>query len=273
VDKPEVPRFFQATRDGTLWIAATYPVDVLRIGPQGNREAGIGARSLLGMCEDENGTVWAVEQYTKVDPVEKLLRYQQGQFVSVPLDRNAQADYRSIACGQAGRIWLFDTQRGVFRYADGKLKMLTDNVERARRFGNLYADPRGRVWLGEAGRVRLYEHEESHQFGKSDGLPAGAIFVIYMSREGNLWVGGDGGLGKFENGRFRFFSQSNGLPAHSVYGIAEDESGSLWLACDSGVLRVPILELDRAISDPTYLIPDASCRSLSLQWPSGSQGR
>jgi signal transduction histidine kinase/ligand-binding sensor domain-containing protein len=246
-NQPEAPRFFQASRDGSLLVAGLSPKEVLRIGPLGNRKV-LSDFNLSAMCEDETGVIWAIDNHF-------VFRYQQGRFVTVPLPGGViLGDYGSVACDGTGGVWLYDGQGGLFRLANGALTRFLDNPERAYSAGFPYADREGRIWLGQTNRVWLYDHGKSQVFGNNDGVPVGTISAFHLDRTGNLWAGGDGGLSKFENGRFRSLSQSNGLPAQSVAGIAEDDYGCLWLASDYGVLRVPIFELDRALADPAYLL-------------------
>ena len=261
VEQPEAPRFFQATRDGSLLVGGGNPVDVLRIGPLGNREV-LASNSLFAICEDESGVVWAVDP----SPV----RYQQGRWLRVQLPGGVVLkDNRSVLSDQAGGILLYDLSQGFFRLASGILTRLLDNPERTPRVGYPYVDREGRIWLGQTNRVWLYEHGKSRMFGDNDGVPVGTTtYAFHMDRAGNVWAGRDGGLSKFENGRFRSLSNSNGLAARSVYGIAEDDYGCLWLASDRGVLRVPLVELDRALADPAYAL-----RYESFDWLDGLPGK
>jgi ligand-binding sensor domain-containing protein len=170
IEQPDVSRFFQATRDGSLLVAATSPVDLLRIGPLGNRDILARRQVLAAMCEDETGTVWAVS-------APHLLRYQQGQFLTVHHLPSGvvTGPYFSMACDQAGGIWLYDFGQGLFRFANGAWARLLDNPEWATRPGFLYADREGRIWLSQTNRVRLYDHGKSQVFGNNDGVPAGTI--------------------------------------------------------------------------------------------------
>jgi len=246
VEQPDVPRFFQATRDGSLLVASINPLDVLRIGPPGNRDI-LDRLDLFGICEDESGVIWAVNN-------QFLLQYQQGRFVPVPLPgAGVPGPLGSVACDRDGGVWLYEGVGSLFRLANGALTKILD-PERVPRTGYLYADREGRIWLGQYNRVWLYDHGKSQLFEANDGGPARLIRAFDMDRAGNVWAGGDGGLSKFENGRFRSLSKLNGLPAQAVYAITEDDYGYLWLVGEHGLLRVPIVELDRALADPAYLL-------------------
>jgi signal transduction histidine kinase/ligand-binding sensor domain-containing protein len=246
VSQPDVPRFFQPARDGGVWVAALNPVGVLRIGPRGDREV-VTARSVNTMCEDETGVIFG-------GPA-GVARFQQGRFVQLPLPRDVVGeDLWSMASDRAGGIWLFNVGKGLFRFANGVLTRVADQLELAPRLGYLYTDRRGRIWLGQTNRVAVYDRGKFQVFGASDGVPPGLVLTFHEDRAGNPWVGGDGGLARFENGRFRALSTSNGFPTRSVFGLAEDDDGYWWIAIDTGVLRIAGRELDRAITDPAYRV-------------------
>jgi ligand-binding sensor domain-containing protein/signal transduction histidine kinase len=247
IDQPEAHRFFYVTHDGSLLVPGPTALQVLRIGPLGKPKV-IARGNLGGLCEVETGDLWGVSS-------NYFVRYHEGVFVTVPVPGDAfLKEFSSMVCDQAGGMLIYDTTEGLFRLANGVLTSLLDNPERNPRFGYLYADRMGRIWLAQSNRVQLYEHGKWQVFGNNDGVPLGTISAFHMDRTGNVWAGGEGGLSKFENGRFRSLSKSNGLPAQVIYGIAEDDYGCLWLASDSGVLRVPIVEFDRALADPVFLL-------------------
>jgi signal transduction histidine kinase/ligand-binding sensor domain-containing protein len=249
VNQPEARRYFQASRDGSMLVVGPTLGEVLRISPQGNQEV-LAHAFVIAMCEDETGVIWALSDSRLIQ------QYQQGRFVTVPMPTGVvPGAYGSLACDRAGGIWLYDVEGGLFRLANGAVTRFLDNQERAPRLSSPYADREGRIWLGQTNRVWLYENGKSQVFGTNEGVPPGLIFAFHMDRTGGIWAGGESGLSKFENGRFGSLSKSNGLPARIINGIAEDNYGCLWLATDTGgVLRVPIVELDRALADPTYLL-------------------
>lgn len=250
IDQPDSIRYFQTARDGTLFVASAGGTGVQQISPLGNIEnlPHVVNASIGGMCEDENGIIWAFD-------TQAFYKFQQGSLVPVPLPGGVKAnDFNSIECDRVGGIWLYSLDSGLWRLANGVLTKLVENHEQTPRVSYPYADREDRIWLGEMNRVWLYDHGKSQVFETKDGVPAGLIFSFFMDRAGGVWAGGESGLSKFENGRFRSVSKSNGLSARIVYGIAEDDDSCLWLAGDSGVLRVPIVELNRALTDPNHLL-------------------
>jgi signal transduction histidine kinase/ligand-binding sensor domain-containing protein len=247
------------TSEGSFWTFGNN--GIFRLSPRGDHEV-VTRTPVNAMSEDERGALWIVSELMNV------YRFQQGRLVDVissehPLPGSVVLkNISSIARDREGAIWLFDADQGLFRMAGGALTRIANQSETVYPWGVLYADRNDRIWVGQYSRVALYDHGKSQVFGKSDGVPPGAVCTIYHDRAGNVWVAGRGGLSKFENGRFRPLSKSNGLPARSVFGMVEDDEGYWWFATEVGVLRIPSGELDRAVADTAYRIRYESFNTL-----------
>src|SRR5262249_31019420 len=63
-----------------------------------------------------------------------------------------------------------------------------------------------------------------------------------------LWITAEGGLSRLRNGRFVTLRASDGLPCDTLHWAIEDEPHALWMDSACGLLRVPRVELDRAIA-------------------------
>ena len=247
-------RAILAAKDGNLWTYSVNAVEILRIPPNGDPDL-VGRWGYYSMCECSN-SVWAGVAHS-------VNRFQEGKRIAVPLPQGAGLKaIVAIACDRAGAIWLFDTNEGLFRLADGAITKIAVEPDRVFAWGFLHVDRLGRVWLGQYSRVTLYDHGRVEDFGARDGVPAGIVLTFYQDHAGNVWAGGDGGLSKFENGRFRALSGRSGFPARSVSGAAEDDLGYWWLATDIGILRIPSGDLDRAVADPAYPIHFESFNTL-----------
>lgn len=247
------------TSEGSFWTFGNN--GIFRISPRGDHEV-VTRREVNAMSEDDGGALWIVSDLMNV------YRLQQGRLVDVissehPLPGSVVLkNISSIARDREGAIWLFDADQGLFRMAGRALTKLANQSETVYPWGVLYVDRNDRIWVGQQSHVALYDHGKSQIFGKSDGVPLGAVCTIYHDRAGNVWVGGREGLSKFENGRFRPLSKSNGLPAQSVFGMVEDDEGYWWLATEVGVLRIPAGELDRAVANSAYRIRYESFNTL-----------
>ncbi|MGC2659404.1 MAG: two-component regulator propeller domain-containing protein [Bryobacteraceae bacterium] len=247
IPRQDDPRSLLATSDGSLWVYSL-SAQVLRIGPQGREQTYPGGEVASGgMCESPDGTVWLVRLPSG------LLRLRHGRFISIPLPRSAALDRTAgITCDKAGGIWLLDLRKGLFRFAKGVATKVMSQPDPVNPWGYLYPDRRGRIWVGQNGRITVYNQNRCQSFGTGDGVPPGAIFSIYEDGGGSVWAGGEGGLSRFENGRFAPLSKPYGLPARSVFGVAEDDEGYWWIATEAGVIRMAAADLNRAAVDPTY---------------------
>ncbi|HTW68079.1 MAG TPA: two-component regulator propeller domain-containing protein [Bryobacteraceae bacterium] len=249
IPNPDARRGISAISDGSLVMYATTPIGVLRINADGT-QGYLPTTEFFSLCEDEEGSLYGVNP-----TVSSVLWWRGGRFAGIAFPRGPVLDQiRAIACRRPDTLWLFDTEKGFFRFTDDARGMtkIADPFRPPYGQGYLYLDRTGRVWLGEYGHILLYDHGKSTQFTPRDGIPSGPIFTIYEDRLGAIWVGGDGGLSKFENGRFCALNLANRFPAQSFVGMVEDGQGNFWLATDIGVLRISMLELDRAMADAAY---------------------
>ena len=247
VPQPDVFRGVLATKDGYLWTLSSKPGEIVRISPNGAKEA-IDNGGLSGACEDERGTLW-------IRGGNQIYCFRERHFVPFQLPHEpALINLRAITCDHAGGVWLLDEQRGLFRLADGGLAKIADFSDPFYIDPILFADRRGRVWLGQSDWIEVFDHGAKRRFGASDGLSPKLIRAFAEDQAENVWVGGDGGLAKFDRDRFRSLSRSNGLPWQSVFDLVEDNDGSWWIACDAGILRIRDEELERALSDPSYRV-------------------
>jgi len=249
----DIPRAIVATSDGGLWTFTINALEILRIGPRGDQKVMLNRITGWSMFEDESGVLWISSYYYAA-------RFQRGQFVHITDSKHplpggvVLTAITGVVRDDEDGTWFLDADQGLFRLADGVLTKIADQREPVYRFGVLFKDRRGRIWVGQYNHVSLYDHGKFQVFGTGDGVQPGTVFTIYHDRAGNIWVGGEGGLSSFENGRFRALSKANGLPAQSVNGIAEDDDGYWWMATDAGVLRIPAGELDRAVANPAYRV-------------------
>ena len=244
VPRPDIGRFVVATRDGALWTSARNTPGLLRITGRGRTEFRLtGDPSLITLTEDETGGVWVAGT--------GLFRYHGAAFDPVVLPESV-LPLAAITSDHDGGLWLFQPDSGLYRLAQGALTRLPARPQPGYKFGILlYADRRGRVWLGQSNRVSLYAGGTVRVFGPAHGIPPGMPFTISEDEAGRVWVGGDGGLSRFDNDRFSPLS-STALPMRAVSGMAQDEGGDWWIATDAGVLRVAAAELNHAVADSAY---------------------
>lgn len=152
-------------------------------GPQPLRE------SVMTLGEDRHGNLW-VGTFAGV----VRLRDQESEVFGAAqgVDHNF---LRAIVEDRAGRLWLAITDRGLYRFEDGRFQ----------RFGE--------GW---------WPNQES-------------IRTLLADDQGALWVGGSFGLVRLKAGRMTRWTTLDGLPTDHLVSIDEDAAGTLWFGSTHGV--------------------------------------
>ncbi|HMG33455.1 MAG TPA: two-component regulator propeller domain-containing protein [Blastocatellia bacterium] len=103
-------------------------------------------------------------------------------------------------------------------------------------------DRSGNLWIGfSEGGLARYTAGGFRLFGTGDGLPAGAITMLYLDRVGRLWIAtGQSGLAHLddpiaEQPRFVALSTSDGLSSNNIRCVTEDQWGQIYLGTVRGV--------------------------------------
>jgi signal transduction histidine kinase/ligand-binding sensor domain-containing protein len=240
------PRGVFASRDSSVWISAFAVKEIIRIGPRGRDGVHEPPCWCYRMAQDSAGGIWAFE-----DTI--VVRFEGLTPTKVPLEGGRLLALDAIAIDPSETVWLSDQAMGLVRVIDNRLDPVAPATEIG-RFTALFSDRRGRIWVGSAGRVVLYDHGKLSQFGAAEGVKAGQITDLYEDREGSIWAVGAGGIHKFEGGRFRTLSEPQALPGRAVFGITEDDTGAWWLATRAGLLRLEPGELARAFADTGHTL-------------------
>ncbi|HUL95290.1 MAG TPA: triple tyrosine motif-containing protein [Usitatibacter sp.] len=118
----------------------------------------------------------------------------------------------------------------------------------------LFADRRGRVWLGcTRNQAAVIEDGHERQFGAGDGLAVGNVTAIH-GRGDNIWIGGELGVQRFDNGRFRTLRALDGEALRGISGIVETANGDLWLNGLGGIVHIRASEIAAAAIDPDHRV-------------------
>ncbi len=257
-----------STRDGSLWIGYSSGVIVRRSGSVSQVvpfRQGSGGQ-IHRIYEDPRGDIWA-------SVGKELNKLEDGAFQPVRMESGSPplGSVYSVLMDREGGVWLGLQTNGVARLRVSQLSTLglDDGLpdDRARA---VFQDSAGRVWIGTADGLALYDGHSIRRFADraaasvwdvrsiaedSEGnlwLSAGKdlltmrngrfsrpgdwsgkyeIEVLYRDASGTMWVGTDGaGLYRYANGHFTNLTTADGLGSNHVRALLADRTGALWIS-------------------------------------------
>ncbi|MFG6447980.1 two-component regulator propeller domain-containing protein [Roseateles sp. BYS180W] len=140
-------------------------------------------------------------------------------------------------------VWHIDSRGRVQQQLDVS-ESLRGLAPREREVRVLLRDPKGRLWLGLTGGVRVWDVSAEPARALPDpGLPRGLVYDMLWARDASLWVGmgGSQGLVRWREGQtLQRFGHQHGvqgsLPGDSISALLQDRNGTLWVGCwDQGL--------------------------------------
>ncbi len=151
-----------------------------------------------------------------------------------------------------GRLWISVVPGGaIFQLRNGHWERFeaTNGVPSE---GALSMTSSGaRVWLGyHHGSLAVVRGSSARLLDKSSGLDVGDPLVVAADGD-RAWIGGTNGLSYFNGEKVRSVIGANG-PWTGVSGIILTPERDLWLNSEEGIRRIPKLELDAFLKDPTH---------------------
>jgi len=266
-------------REGNIW-AGTGGGGLDRIQRQAitleGTETGLPFEAMLSICQDTNGTLWAVTQNglvvfrtngfwnTFTNPSLKgisascitadgngaiwigtqqrsLLRFQNGRFTIWPAHGDIRS--RTIHCllvGRDGDVWIGgNAPEMIQRLHDGKFQnfQLPPDANAIRAMAE---DDKGNIWVGSA-NGNLFKISDGKMTDESAVIMGREISIrtLHVSSDGSLWMGFAGlGLGRYKDGHFFCASPDDGLFDNEISQILSDGHGWLWLGADHGIFKI-----------------------------------
>ncbi len=243
-----------------------------------NRNAGLPFESVISVCEDLSGRIWAVGESGG------LARRDAGQWIKVS---GTGGKATCVASDIAGDIWLGTQNRGLGRLRNGEWQswkredgLASDSVR------SLLTASNGDVWIAmdspnSLQRLRegvLTRFEADEEIGAIPAMAEGTNGEIWIGTEGggiyrtsdgklveetsivekapvpvrsllttpdgSLWIGYAGdGLGWLKGGSYARITSAEGLMDDYISQLQNDGHGSLWISANRGIFQVDLKEL------------------------------
>lgn len=180
-------------RDGNLWVGTSggaFRYDgrsFTRVG----REQGLTDDLLYSLFADSRGDIW-------FGTGGSLSRLREGSFTHFGPERGGPEEpVVSIAEDSEGTLW-FGSFGGLYRLSDGDTftRYTTADGLAGNRVLDVYADPRGSLWVGTAMGLTLLRGGRFTRFTTAQGLVDDAVFRILEDAEGHLWMSCNRGISR-----------------------------------------------------------------------------
>jgi ligand-binding sensor domain-containing protein len=259
-------------RSGEWWVASGD--GVLRFPPMRAADLATAARPIrythddvIRIFEDSLGGIWASAwtvqrgELMRWDPRSHALSWfcADGTMAAQPCGFGALVG--ALAEDPSHNVWMGLSTGGLLRYAAGRFTRFGE-AEGVPPGGirSLFADHRGRLWIGAAGGLALLAEPSAPRphfdvYNKSRGLGSNNIFCIVEDAMGLLYLGTARGVDRLdpETGHVRHFSSLEGVSYGGFTSAIRDRAGALWFSSYRGLSRL-IPEPSRATGSLKVLI-------------------
>jgi signal transduction histidine kinase/ligand-binding sensor domain-containing protein len=234
-----------------IWVMTAESLLLFPPGPAPTKPVTRHRGDVMAIHADTQGRLW-------MSTGSQLWRFEEnGQRVG-PIAVAELGSIGLIAADRQGGLWLYDTERGLHRFVDGRL--IEDGLpEELRRIRLTWMDTArdGTLWLATNDQrlVAFTTSGVTTSYGIEDGLDGGIVRAMYEDGDGALWLGGSEGLVRFKDGRFSTLREGHGHDLEFMTAVIEDSGGQLWMGIRSGLLRVSPGDLQRRMAAATAPLP------------------
>jgi len=220
---------------GAIWVG-TWEQGLVRIhGDRVERfqaSDGLSGDNVLRIFEDREGNIW-------VSTLRGLDRFR--QFSVVPYSTReglSSDDTASVMARSDGSVW-FGTSHGVNILRDGKVSKLDRGPEilRSHQITSMFEDAAGRLWLGAAQSMFIFERGKFTPVEDAEGHPAGLVASIAEDTERNVWMqlaARERRLSRVVGARITEQLRDPQVPPGRE--VAADPAGGIWIGTTSGDL-------------------------------------
>ncbi|HEY5759746.1 MAG TPA: two-component regulator propeller domain-containing protein, partial [Steroidobacter sp.] len=146
----------------------------------------------------------------------------------------------SIARTPDGYLW-FGTDEGLARFDGVRFTTFDRNTTpelSSRAINVLHVDTWGRLWIGTANGVLIFERGRFQAFAIPE-LAGGEVRSIVSDMQGRVWIGADSGLFDVVDGRVTAHGREQGLAELAISALHVDRAGTLWVGLNrQGLYRL-----------------------------------
>ena len=235
-------RTMAAGFDGSVWVATAYALNRF----QGTSGVDYDVARIMALHADREG-LW-------LSTPDRLGRFVDGQFSPVNLPGEFYPRrILAMTTDAAGRLWLCSSLDGPMAWDGVRLDRFEGHAAVSDRPCNsIYADSRGRVWIGFlTGSVAVYDpggydHGAFTTFGEDDGLSSGTVLGILEDQRGAMWFATPSGLNRYDGGMFLSLTADQAPLVDLVPVLLADDEGFLWVGVNSGagIVRLDPRQVD-----------------------------
>ncbi|HZO89707.1 MAG TPA: hypothetical protein VFB38_15365 [Chthonomonadaceae bacterium] len=228
--------WLRSARDGGLWAGTLQDVYHFATNAPEFPDRHLSVTETVDLAEDasEAGRYYLLTRHTFLDSKNHAEVALPGHAVGQALTLNAEGSP------------IIATDRGLFRYADAKLRPLAPESAGANVSGRLLdsnvqdvaADAHGGLWVATPRGIDYYTGDAWLEISGKDGLPVLNIRRLALSADGALWAGTDRGVARLAGGKWRYYAGRRWLPDDTVNALAAVPDGSAWIATDAGLSQI-----------------------------------
>jgi len=149
---------------------------------------------------EKNGDIWVGYHGNRVD------RWSGGKSNVFPLVNPAQSDVayvNSVFVDRSGQVFagisFLSSGPRLFQFKQDRFVPVEPEI--GADISAIHQDRTGRIWLGTAAGLVLFNGRESKLYSLPEGLPAPDVRAIADDAQGNLWIGTSAGLACLRDGR------------------------------------------------------------------------
>lgn len=201
-----------------------------------DRMHGLPDNYLTAIMEDSDGQIWVGTRWNGA------FRFNNELFSNYTYSSGLSEGLVSgISSAPDGTIWVASVNEGLSRIRpDGRIErfrekdgLLEDGL------WSVYADSRGRVWIGGHKGVSAYQNGRFRHFSLADIGARDRISAIYEDKQGRIWFGSNSstanGIISYDGTVFRRYTVDDGLINNQIESFGMDSEGRLWICAPTGI--------------------------------------